>query len=152
MKPSCTATRSQGQSPEERQTKVCLGTMRNARLAGTLCSARQYHVLVLVPPQSSHSWHRYPPPEPRRLFARSTHPHFHPARLCFCDHHDLSPASDGRPIGWVKGKTRSSGNPRSRSCRVEQVWAVYGVQDAGLMGVNRLQATIKTVGEIKEKK
>jgi hypothetical protein len=47
---------------------------------------------------------------------------------------------------------RSLGNPTSRSCQVEEVWPVYDVQDAELMGVDHLHATVNAVAEISEKK
>jgi hypothetical protein len=49
----------------------------------------------------------------------------------------------------VKDGITSLENPTSRSCRVEEVWPAYDVQDAGLVGVDHLHATIsETVGEI----
>ena len=62
-----------------------------------------------------------------------------PARLCL--------SSDEIPIGSVKGSGRSSGNPRSRSCRVVGVWVAYGVQYAESAGVNCLPG-----GQSSEKK
>ena len=90
-----------------------------------------------------------PLPKRRRLFARP--PLFHPTHLCSCDRRDLSAASDETPSGWVKDGITSLGSPTSRSCQVEEVWPAYDVQDAGLMGVDHLHATVSTVSETSEK-
>lgn len=87
-------------------------------------------------------------PERRHLFALlALHSLSRPARLCRSGRHDSSGESDGISNGLVKGPAKLSENPKSRSCRVIEVWVAYGVQYVASAGVNRLQA----VNRVREK-
>lgn len=97
-------------------------------------------LVVFDPTLGSDPSHSCRHPEWRRLLlALPVHSRPRPARLCLPGRHDSSGENKGISIGSAKGSVRSSGNPKSRSCRVRGASVAYGVPDAGPGGVNCLQ-------------